>query len=190
MKAHIQASNRPSRPEIAITSYREERGSYLIEAGALDLDSGRHWQPWLRLTHSESGVPASRTFDGLKPVFGTEHAALRYAAELGRSLADEGSNQDPASRKRKPATWPLDQAFGQSCAYRSRKNAMVRRCGTATYMLRALARLFTRAESASDMLRPPHIEMYLAAAANHAELERRMREMERVAVSVAVTFSH
>jgi hypothetical protein len=154
------------------------------------LDSGGHWQPWLRLTYSAGAVPASRTFDGLKPVFGTEHAALRYAAELGRSLADEGSNQDPASRKRKPATWPLHQGFGQSCAYRSRKNAMVRGCGSATYMVRALAGMFARTESASDMLRPPHIEMYLAAAANHAELERRVREMERAAVSVAVTFSH
>ena len=190
MKAHIQARDGPSRPEMAITSYREERGSYLIEAGALDLDSGGHWQPWLRLTQCEGGVPASRIFDGLKPVFGTEQAALRYAAELGRSLADEGSNQDPASRTRKPATWPLHHAFGQSCAYRSRKNAMVKGCGTATYMVRALAGIFTRAASAGDLSRPPHIEMYLAAAANHAELERRVREMEHAAVSVAVTFSH
>ena len=36
----------------------------------------------------------------------------------------------------------------------------------------------------------PQIDLYLAAAANHAEFERRMREMERAAASIAVTFSH
>ena len=90
--------------------FREQRGSCLIEAGAVDLQHGSHWQPWLRLTRSAGGVCASRTFDGLKPVFATEQAALRYAAELGRSLADEGPALGPASRNRGPAAWPLNQA--------------------------------------------------------------------------------
>lgn len=190
MKPYEQATNSLSTPGIAMTTYREERGSCLIEAGALDLQNGRHWQPWLRLTRRAGGVSASRTFDGLKPVFGTEQAALRYAAELGRSLADEGSTSGPGSRDRKPATWLLHHAFAQSCAYRGRKSPLVKGCRTATYMVRALAGIFARAEPASDMPRQPHLELYLAAAANHAELERRMREMERSAVSFAVTFSH
>lgn len=103
-----------------MTTYREARGSCLIEAGALNLQYGDHWKPWLRLTRCADGVSASHTFDGLKPVFGTEQAALLYAAELGRSLADEGSVLGQASRNRKPATWPLNQAFARPCAYRSR----------------------------------------------------------------------
>jgi hypothetical protein len=175
---------------IAMTIYREERGACLIEAGALDLHNGDHWQPWIRLTRPAGGVSISHTFDGLKPVFGTEQAALRYAAELGRSLADEGSAPAPGSRDRKPATWPLNQAFPKSCAFRSRKNPLANGCRTATYMVRALTGIFARAEFAGDMARQAHIELYLAAAANHAELERRMREMERSAVTFAVTFSH
>jgi hypothetical protein len=107
--------------EVAMMTYREQRGSCLIEAGALDLQNGEHWQPWVRLTRGADGDSVSRTFDGLKPVFGTEEAALRYAAELGRSLADEGSGQDPTARTRKPAIWPLNQPFSKSRAYRSRK---------------------------------------------------------------------
>jgi hypothetical protein len=90
--------------EIAMTTYRQERGPYLIEAGARDLGNGSHWQPWLRLTRRAGGVSARSTFDGLKPVFGTEQSALAYAAELGMSLADEGlmlgasGNQKPAAR--------------------------------------------------------------------------------------------
>ncbi len=173
-----------------MTTYREQRGSCLIEAGARDLQNGDHWKPWLRLTRCAGGVFASRTFDGLKPVFGTEPAALHYAAELGRSLADEGSALGLASPNQKPATWLLNQAFAQSRAYRSRNSPLAQGCRTATYMVRALAGLFARVEPASDLPRQPHIELYLAAAANHAELERRVREMERSAVSFAVTFSH
>lgn len=173
-----------------MTIYREERGSCLIEAGARDLDNGAHWQPWLKLTRRAGEVANSRTYDGLKPVFGTEQAALRYAAELGQSLAGEGSCLDPAARNRKSASSPLNQAFDRSCAHRFRKNAMAKGCRTATYMVRAVTGLFARAESAGDLLRQPQIELYLAAAAIHAELERRMREMERSAVSFAVTFSH
>jgi len=57
-------------------------------------------------------------------------------------------------------------------------------------MVRALAGLFGRAESAGDLPSQPRIELYLAASANHAELERRMREMERTSASFPVTFSH
>jgi hypothetical protein len=176
--------------EITMTTFRETRGSCLIESGALDLHNGNHWQPWLRLTRPAGGVSISHTFDGLKPVFGTEQAALRYAAELGRSLTDEGSGLDPAPRNRKTATWPLHQTSDQSRAYRCRKSPLAKGCRTTTNMIRALAGLFARAEYAGDMARQAHVELYLAAADNHAELERRMREMERSAVTFAVTFSH
>ena len=173
-----------------MTTHREERGSCLIETGALDLRNDGHWQPWLRLTRRAGGICASQTFDGLKSVFGNEPAALRYATELGRSLADEGWDQGQALPNQKPVTWPFSQVFDQSCKYRSRNSPLSKGCRTATYMVRALAGLFGRPESASDMPHLPHIELYLGAAANHAELERRMREMERSTVSIAVTFSH
>lgn len=80
-----------------MTTHREERGSCLIEADALDLQNGRHWKPWLRLTRSAGGVSASHTFAGLMAVFGTEQAALRYANELGRMLIDERSVFAPLS---------------------------------------------------------------------------------------------
>jgi len=103
---------------------REQRGSCLIEAGALDLQGGAHWKPWLRLTGA-GGVGVSRTFDALKPVFGTESAALCYAAELGRSLAREGCAPDQASCDRTPVAWPL-LVFARLRAYRSR--ALSRLC--------------------------------------------------------------
>ena len=176
--------------EFAVTTYREQRGTCLIEAGALELDKGGHWKPWLRLTRRAGGASASRRFDGLKPVFGTEQEALRYAAELGRSLADEGSDLDPAAHDRRAATWPLHQALVQSCAYRSRKTLLTKGCRTAAYMVRALAGLLSRAEPGGGLPRLPRIDLYLAAAANHAELERRVRETERSGVSIGVTFSH
>lgn len=86
-----------TRTAIAMTTHREERGSCLIEADALDLQNGRHWKPWLRLTRNAGGVSASHTFPGLMPVFGTEQAALRYATELGKMLIDEGSVLAPLS---------------------------------------------------------------------------------------------
>ena len=170
-----------------MTTYREQRGSCLIEAGALDLHNGCHWQPWLRLTRGVGGGSASNTFDRLKPVFGTEQAALRYAAGLGRSLADEGWALDLAGRLQKSAPWPLNQASARACA---RKSPLARGCRTATYMVRALTGMFAKADAAGDMARQPRVELYLAAAANHAELERRMREMERSSASLPVTFSH
>ena len=173
-----------------MTTFREKRGSCLIEAGALDLQNGEHWQPWVRLTRSADGDSVSRTFDGLKPVFGTEEAALRYAAELGRSLADEGSTLDPAARDGRPAQWPLHEPFARSRTHRSRKSPLAKGCRAATRVVSALAGIFARPGSLGDMTRQRHIELYLAAAANHAELERRVRELERSAVSFSVTFSH
>lgn len=96
-----------------MTIHTEQRGSCLIEAGARDLQHGRHWQPWLKLTPRAQTGSASRTFDGLKPVFGTEQAALRYATELGRSLADEGAVPVAASQRQVPATWQQYQAIAR-----------------------------------------------------------------------------
>jgi hypothetical protein len=91
MKPYEAAASGSSSADMAsgMNAYREERGSCLIEASALELRNGSHWQPWLRLTHRGGVASTSATFDRLKPVFGTEQAALRYAAELGRSLVDE-----------------------------------------------------------------------------------------------------
>lgn len=169
-----------------MTTSREQRGSCLIEARARNLQDGRHWQPWLRLTRRAGGVSTACTFDRLKPVFATEETALAYAAELGRTLADQGWGLDPGplARNPKPAPGSLPQA------YRARKSPLERGCRTARYMARTLAGLFARGPSAIDMAPRPHIDLYLAAAADHAEFERRLREMERSAASIAVTFSH
>ena len=74
----------------AVNLYREQRGACLIEAGAADLHDGSHWKPWIRLTRRAGNAFSSDTFDRLKPLFASEQAALLYAAELGRNLADEG----------------------------------------------------------------------------------------------------
>jgi hypothetical protein len=174
--------------EVAMTTLLEQRGPCLIEAGASDLQNGEHWQPWVRLTRTADGESVSRTFDGLKPVFGTEEAALRYAAELGRSLADDGSALDAAARGRKPAQWPLRQPYTQLRTHRSRRSTLATGCSAATRMIRALAGIFVRCESARNTPRQPRV--YLGAAADHAELERRERQLERSAVSFSVTFPH
>ena len=175
-----------------MTICREQHGTSLVESGARNLLDGRHWQPWLRLTRRADGVSTACTFDRLKPVFATEEAALAYAAELGRNLADEGwgENVGPPSRNPRVAPWPQRHAIAQSCAFRSRKSPLERGCRTARHMVRALTGLFARSESAGHMLLQPHIDLYLAAATSHAELERRMRETERSAASFALTFSH
>jgi hypothetical protein len=107
-----------------MTPCREERGTCVIEASALYYRNGSHWQPWLRLTRRARGVFASDTFDALKPVFGTEQAALGYAAELGRTMADEGRPSDSAARNQAPATWPLQHAFARPCTYRYRAQSL------------------------------------------------------------------
>jgi hypothetical protein len=176
--------------EVAMTTLQEQRGICLIEAGARDLQNGEHWQPWVRLTRTAEGESVSQTFDRLKPVFGTEEAALRYAAELGRSLADDGSALDAAARERKPARWPLRQPYAWSRTHRSRKSPLAAGCSAAARMIRALAGIFVRCESARNMARQPRVELCLDEAADHAELERSVSELERSAVSFSVTFSH
>jgi hypothetical protein len=57
-------------------------------------------------------------------------------------------------------------------------------------MIRALAGIFVRCESARNMARQPRVELCLDEAADHAELERSVSELERSAVSFSVTFSH
>ena len=99
---------------------REERGAYLIETGAHDLDHGAHWKPWLRLTRRVDGVCVSDTFDGLKPVFGAEQSALGYVTELGRSLADEGWAPSPAARGQDTGAPPLTRALHRARSYRTR----------------------------------------------------------------------
>jgi hypothetical protein len=141
-----------------MSARREERGSCLIEADALDLQDGGHWKPWLRLTRRANGVCASHTFDGLKPLFGTEQAALDYASELGRSLVDEGSVLAPASCNREIAPRSRNQALAPSCVYRTRSNPLAKGCKAATYMVRALAGIFSRAEFAGAAPRPRHPE--------------------------------
>ncbi len=128
-----------------MTIYREKRNSCLIEADALDLDGGRHWKPWLRLTRRDGGFCDSRTFDGLKPLFGSERVAQAYAAELGRGLIDEGSALAPNSGNARPAVWPMRPPYAQACAHRVRRNAFAQAHRTAAQLVRALTRVFTRA---------------------------------------------
>jgi hypothetical protein len=96
-----------------VTILREERDSCLIEADALDLQNGSHWKPWLRLSRRSGGISASHTFDRLMPVFGLEQDALRYAADLGRMLIDEGSIFTPISFNPSIITRRLRQPISQ-----------------------------------------------------------------------------
>lgn len=72
--------------------HREERGQYLIEASAFHLP-GSQWQPRLTMTRlrSASELPRSQSFPGLSPLFETAKGAIRFATDLGRRMADEGS---------------------------------------------------------------------------------------------------
>jgi len=74
-------------------THREERGQYLIEASAFHLPGGTQWQPRLTMTRLpfEKVLSKSQAFPGLTPVFETARGAMRYATELGRSMADQGS---------------------------------------------------------------------------------------------------
>ena len=76
-----------------MANHREERGPYLIEAGAFHLPETGQWQPRLTMTRlgSGTGLSKSQAFPGLRPLFDTAKAATRFAAELGRSMADLGS---------------------------------------------------------------------------------------------------
>jgi len=75
-------------------TYREHRGEYLIEASAFRLP-GDLWQPRLTITRVRQGaaLAKSQSFPGLTPEFPTAKDAARYAADLGRSLADEHSSR-------------------------------------------------------------------------------------------------
>lgn len=76
-----------------MANHREERGQYLIEAGAFHLPGGNKWQPRLTMTRLRctTGLPKSQAFPGLTPLFDTAKAATRFATDLGRSMADLGS---------------------------------------------------------------------------------------------------
>jgi len=126
--------------------YREQRGPYLVEAGAADLDRGKHWQPWVKLAlpRRADGAPASRSFDRLKPVFGTRAAALRYAIELGRRLADEGIDLFPASSDGGNAPWPPHPLAGRRGRYVSRDQRGRSGNGSVRSMIGMLAGIFAR----------------------------------------------
>ena len=76
-----------------MANYREERGLYLIEAGAFHLSDGSKWQPRLTMTRLRctTGLSKSQSFPGLTPLFDTAKDATRFATDLGRSMADKGS---------------------------------------------------------------------------------------------------
>ena len=76
-----------------MTNYREERGQYLIEAGAYHLPGGSKWQPRLIMTRlrCSTGLTKSQSFPGLTPLFETAKGATRFATDLGRSMAGQGS---------------------------------------------------------------------------------------------------
>ena len=78
-----------------MANHREERGQYLIEAGAFHLPGASKWQPRLTMTRLRctSGLTKSQSFPGLTPLFDTAKGATRFATDLGRSMADEGSSR-------------------------------------------------------------------------------------------------
>jgi len=76
-----------------MANHREERGQYLIEAGAFHLPGGNKWQPRLIMTRlrCRTGLSKSQSFPGLMPLFDTAKGAIGFATDLGRSMADQGS---------------------------------------------------------------------------------------------------
>ena len=75
-------------------TYREQRGEYLIEATAFQLP-GKLWQPRLTMTRLPrlGMLGKCQSFPGLAPAFDTSKGAARFAADLGRRLADERSSR-------------------------------------------------------------------------------------------------
>ena len=73
--------------------HREERGKYLIEASACHLPDQNRWQPRLTMTRLACAnlLSKSQAFPGLQPLFETAKGATRYATDLGRNMADQGS---------------------------------------------------------------------------------------------------
>jgi hypothetical protein len=74
-------------------THTEQHGGYLIEASAFRLRHENKYQPRLTMTRlpTGDGLPKSQAFPGLRPLFETAGAAVRFAADLGRTLATEGS---------------------------------------------------------------------------------------------------
>ena len=79
-----------------MSTHREERGQYLIEAGAYLLPGENNkWQPRLTMTRlpCEKKLSKSQAFPGLTPIFATAKGATRYATDLGRKMVDEESSR-------------------------------------------------------------------------------------------------
>jgi hypothetical protein len=79
---------------IRMAIYRTQHGEYLIEASAFHLPGGL-WQPRLMMTRLArvSVLAKSQSFPGLSPAFNTAKGAARFAADLGRRLAEEHSSR-------------------------------------------------------------------------------------------------
>ena len=79
-----------------MSTHREERGQYLIEAGAYLLPGENNkWQPRLTMTRlpCEKKLSKSQAFPGLTPIFASAKGATRYATDLGRRMVDEESSR-------------------------------------------------------------------------------------------------
>ena len=74
--------------------YREQCCGYLIDVTAVKLQENL-WQPRLTMTRllHDGTAGKSQSFPGLTPEFNTAKAATRFAAHLGRQLADEHSSR-------------------------------------------------------------------------------------------------
>ena len=81
--------------EDTMSNHREERGHYLIEAGAYPLPGENKWQPRLTMTRlpCANKLSKSQAFPGLTPIFATAKGATRYATDLGRRMVDEESSR-------------------------------------------------------------------------------------------------
>ena len=79
--------------ENTMPTHREQRRGYLIEASAFHMPGGNKWQPRLTMTRlpCAESLSKSQSFPGLTPLFGTARGAAQYAADLGRTMADEDS---------------------------------------------------------------------------------------------------
>jgi hypothetical protein len=75
-------------------TYRESHSGYMIEATAASLP-GNMWQPRLMMTRIVEGGAHGKTqcFPGLAPEFDTAKGAARFAATLGRKLAEDRSSR-------------------------------------------------------------------------------------------------
>jgi len=73
-----------------MSMHREERGRYLIERARFASPT-EQVQPRLTMTRlaCANALSKSQSFPGLTPLFETAKGAVRYATDLGRSMADE-----------------------------------------------------------------------------------------------------